>query len=252
MKTILIPLSLLLISMISCQNEATIENRLEEIKMGDPGRMIVQVYDRWVEGEYNQEASFDLDIDEDGLGDFRITSELWGSPGMGVHPVARLSSLSPDKFFHTTFASDTSFYKYEADTVNEESDSQTQLYYVTTFNCRRMQSNDSIFSISTSKNINYLDSMAILSQTSTYGYQENGFVLSSSSYYSSENIPNITRDTTRIFITFRYNDCTIAPDNQAVYIGIKMPGDQTERLGWIKLLLANDYRIFLYETALQR
>lgn len=189
MKTRFLPLSLLLLSMISCQNEASIENRLVEVKMGDPDRMIVQVYDRWVQGEYNQEAGFDLDIDEDGLADFRIISKLWGSPGMGVHPEAKLFSLSPDKFFHTLFISDTSFYQHKADSVNEERDSQVKLYNITTFNCRRMQSNDSIFSTSTSENLNYLDSLALLSRTSTYGYLENGFALSSSNFYSVESIP---------------------------------------------------------------
>ncbi len=251
MKTKLLPLILVIGFLYSCEKETAGPNNSPTLIIGDPSGMIVQSYNSWIEGGYNELVFQNLDLDNDGGQDFKITSQIWGSPGMGTHPTAKVFSLSAGRQFQTLLSNDTTYYRYEEEMVTEEN--RVNLIFTTTYDCQKKEAEDSVFAVATDQpRLHYLYPNDEMAKSDHYSVFDDGILLCTSGGYEAEVIPNVTQDTLRVYHTWHLSRCKSIPLGEDVYLGVRILHEDNEKLGWIKLKVEDNYRVFLYETAIQR
>ena len=68
----------------------------DQLTMGNESGMKITNYDEIIQGNYNVTNNFPIDIDDNGIADFQISCEVWGSPAVGQHPRSYIKSLNPD------------------------------------------------------------------------------------------------------------------------------------------------------------
>jgi hypothetical protein len=238
-----------LIISLSCNKDNQWNNSREEIITGNPNRMVITRYDSLVAGAYNVVSSIDLDIDQDQTPDFKLTSEVWGSPGMGQHPRAKILSLHPDAGLSGSWINDTTFRNVRVDTSYGEFFKPVYLYYVYTETCSRINAKDSVISVEPDRFI--------------LEYFSNGESITSSDAFTADTLTlteeagtgyngtQWTRNDTICTSYFSfYHSCWALPNDQVRYIGIRLTKDNTETLGWIKLVMLNSYKLMVLETAI--
>src|SRR5688572_4773892 len=74
----------------SCTKKKVIvseNNTRDEIIIGDTTNMLVKVFDKEIVGYYRNPNNFEVDIDNDGLNDYRLSSFVYGWGPTGNHPV---------------------------------------------------------------------------------------------------------------------------------------------------------------------
>jgi len=235
---------------LSCDREETRNNSRDEIFTGNYSKMLVNRIDTMLIGGYNQVANFDLDLDEDGSPDFRLTSEYYGSPGMGVYPRAQIVSLSSNSLINGNLINDTTFYHFRADTSYGENWTPVMISRTHIYSCERTEPNDSITLIEPDQfEISHFNTDESIFRTDHY--QADTLQLNYKSYYHAEN-PVYSHDT--IFYNYRSytQSCYYFPTDQIRYIGVKLKDGDKESLGWIKLGLFDNYKLMIIETALLR
>ena len=249
---------LIILNFISCKKDSIIpednSNNKAEIRLGDYDKMLVLNQDLEIEGGYNKEKSLDLDINNDSIGDFRISSVDWGSPGLGRHPTVAIRSLDSVNLICGKLLTDTTFYHYQIDTTYDNSSSVTTINYRTTYSCQRIQENDSIIEIVPDMfHINLYYRNESIAKSDTYEYLPDNYVLTEnwSGFYDGP-VPNESRTTYRYWINYHYYNCYAIPYNESIYIGLKIIETGREKLGWIKLSVFNDLKVYIFETALQK
>ncbi len=187
-------------------------------------------------------------MDGNGIDDISFMSNIWGSPGVGMHPVSGIACLNSEcslfGFYSndTTFINDTTSY-YQYDTI-------IQVYHRIIESCHPVSDNDTI------EVINY-EVYKIIE------LPENGQIIKTGNFKSdtltliddSFSYPPISSgegtDTVTYLIYTYNNNCSMFSSDVIKYIGIKMTVNGTEKLGWIKLSITDKYKIAVYESALQ-
>jgi hypothetical protein len=240
----------LFFSVLACEKDSTKTNSREEIFTGNDSKMLVNRLDTMLIGGYNQVANFNLDLDGDGSPDFRLTSEYYGSPGMGVYPRAQIVSLNSNSLINGNLINDTTFYHLQADTSYGENWTPVMISRTHIYSCGRTETNDSITNMEPDQfEISYLNSDEPINRDDYY--QADTLQMNYALYYHADD-PIYSHDT--IFYNYRSytQSCYYFPTDQVRYIGIKIITDQEEKLGWIKLGLFDNYKIMIIETALFR
>jgi len=250
MKTTRLLLPILLLMVLSCNKEETRINSRDEIFTGNYSKMMVNRMDTMLIGGYNQPVCFDLDLDEDGSPDFRLTSEYWGSPGLGLHPRAQILSLSPNSLINGNLINDTTFYHLRADTSYGENWTPVMISRIHIYSCERTEPNDSITLIQPDQfEVSYFTSDESIRRSDHY--QADTLQMNYESYYYTDD-PIYSNDTILYNYRSYTQSCYHFPTDQIRYIGIKLTADDKERLGWIKLGLFDDFKLMIIETALFR
>jgi hypothetical protein len=238
----------LLFTIFACEKDSTKTNSREKIFTGNYGKMLVNRMDTMLIGGYNQKASFDLDLDQDGSPDFSLTSEYYGSPGMGVYPRAQILSLNSNSLINGDLINDTTFYHFEADTSYGENWTPVMISRTHIYSCERTEPNDSITQIEPDQfEISYFNTdESILSA----GYYQIDTLQMNYEFYNHADNPIYSNDT--IFYNYRSHtkSCHYFPTDQIRYIGVKLTDGDKERIGWIKLGLFDNYKLMIFETAL--
>jgi len=247
-KSVIICLLLVLV-IASCKKDDESNNN-KEIKLGDYAGMVVNRYDTLIIGGYNQSVYFDLDVNNDSSSDFRITSEVFGSPGMGQHPLAKILSLNSACLFNGTFSDDTTYFHFQRDTFSGDNLSPVTITNTTSYSCRKIGSADLIVSIqSDAFTISYFSSDETILRSDDYRADT---LKLNYDFVTDVNFPIVLIDTTIYNYVNHDNSCHSIPNDQLLYLGIKITGINDEKIGWIKICVVDNYKVLLLETAIQK
>lgn len=243
---------IIIISVYACKKENLGINSSDFVQIANYENMIRNSYDTIIMGGYNEALSIDLDLNKDGVNDFRLRSEIWGSPGMGLHPEASILSLNENCLINGQLLNDTTFYSYFVHTYYGENGSPFYIQYYHTYSNQRINDDDSIFSVQTNGfKINFLNESDIIYNSEEY--HSDRFVLTEGwSATVNGPYPNLTNDTVRSYYETHYYNSNVIPDDRLSYIGIKLNYSYKEKIGWIKLGVIDDYKIILLETAVRK
>lgn len=232
-------------AVISC-GDGSLADPLK-IQIGQTRSMLVKPYAITLKGAYHSPVSYSLDIDNNGVVDIQFTSNIWGSPGIGQHPEADISSLNNLTFIYAKIISDTAFLFIKNDTNYF---GKVNIILNKTYSCQRISSTDSILSNRDSKYINVLRSFDYIR---TSGPWLSGKVNLNNDDYAPPVERVFNSIDTCIFKQDTYNyDCHSFPNDQIAYIGIKLIDEAEVKLAWIKLSIKDKYIISVLETAIQK
>jgi len=198
-------------------------------------------------GGYYQPVALDLDVNSDGINDYRLKSEVWGSPGMGQHPAASILSLHGNALLSGRISTDTIWL---TKTVNysQEPGQPVVVSTVLSHNCLK----ETQWSVADN----------ILHNKFRLSYFTEGATLATTDQYQPDTAC-LTDDWMRINSYSQVNDtiwnslsttsysCWSMPDDEIRYIGFSLKADNRQRLGWIKLKVKNNLEVFCAEWAIQ-
>jgi hypothetical protein len=243
---------IIFISFYACKKENIELNSSDFVQIGNYEEMIKNSYDTLLIGGYNSAKFIDLDINNDSINDFRLKSEIWGSPSLGQHPQASIICLHENCLIKGLMINDTTFYSYFVNTYYGENGSPVYIQYYHTYSNQRINNDDSIFSVQTNGfKINFLNESDIIYNSEEYNSDK--FVLTEGwSATVNGPYPNLTNDTVYYYYETHYYNSNVIPDDRLSYIGIKLNYSDKEKIGWIKLGVIDDYKIILLETAVQK
>ncbi len=240
---------LILIGLISCDKGETWTNNSEEIKTGDYSGLLVKSYDIIVDGEYHQLREFSLDVNDDDVYDFKLSSEIFGSPGMGQYPRTTIMSLNSNSLFHGNVTSDSIFHYVFIDIYTSENKTYKTTYHK--FTCDNDEDPRCVFSYMSPEYFKFT-------------YFETDEIILKSDSFKTDTIDVIRHESTEvglqvekndtIFNTQTYNSlsCNYFPTNTFKYVGIKIIDGNKEKIGWIKLGVYNTINFIILETAIQK
>lgn len=236
--------------MITCTKEESSSISKDQIIIGSESDILIIKYDTILVGGYHQFKSIDLDINGDMIPDFQFTSEIWGSPGLGQHPRAKLLSLNNNSLINGYFSIDTTYLAYQTDTSYGENMTKVYIYNTTTYSCKRLNNNDSIvkvlpnqFKILTKKKGEHLN----IAET----FNSDTITLSDE-WYSNYVLPEIHGDTSIYNYYQKHNTCNSLSSDLIHYIGIKLKDSKIDKIGWLKISITDNYKISILESAIQK
>jgi len=233
---------LLGIFITSCDD--SIDNH-DQLTMGNESGMKITNYDEIIQGNYNVTNNFPIDIDDNGIADFQISCEVWGSPAVGQHPRSYIKSLNSDFQLYGDYTNDTIFLNFSI--LSNPGTYYTIMRYHQ-YSCSRIEENDSIYSI-----------------TSTFKTPPlvKGNKIKKDHYFESTNVqlmdesfslvpqPYSENNDTIVGVIYRHNlECNNFPIGSIVYIGFK--DQKKSKLGWIKFSYHDKNLFKLLETAIQK
>lgn len=238
------------LTLSSCQKEADIlEHRKSQITFGNSNGMIVTSFDTLIKGSY-QQSVLDMDVNNDGQNDIRISAQVLGSMGVGYTPQSKIECFRNDIEFLGTVSNDTLFLKREMNVVLGTN--PVEIYEKKYVSCIRL---DSLFKPRTIS----LDIFKLLSNDSGTTFSKADVFQSDSLFLSQESVQRrysgsgYYPDTTVLqgFYTNLNNCFNAFPRGKNQYIGFKFIQNNTERLGWVKIRLDWDHEIDIIEWAIQ-
>jgi hypothetical protein len=240
--------ALLLLSALSCNKDENYQ-RAPSIQIPDIDNMVISPVDTVIEGGYYIEKSIDLDVDKDNLPDFRLSSTILGSPGIGEHPRVNVASLKNDSKLFGKISNDTTFQHISLTSFISDN-STTVIYNSTIYSCRKIYPSDKIFSID-------YDNFRIssLSEESSMSISD-AFIADTfqltNDWISYPGSPVFDNDTIFYYSSSWDNTCYGFPEDEFYYIGFMIDTSNEQKLGWIKIKIKDSYIITLQETAIQK
>ncbi|MBK8736437.1 MAG: hypothetical protein IPL98_11280 [Saprospiraceae bacterium] len=255
MKTRIILFIMACSSLMTCKKANDLDPN--DDKMVDTNKIVfglnsdlqITNYDTLVMGTYNTLAGFDLDVDSNNVSDFRLTSELWGSHYLGLHPRSTIHSLNSNSLLSGILKNDT-IYLNKNTVLKNGTDSTFQIYNYTTYTCKKIDSNDPISQINVeqfkvvSKNKDEMLNKSDLFRSHTFTLIDDWIRYGPKTTTSN--------DTTVYDFTLTDYSCNNFPQDQIVYIGFKIIDTKSEKLGWIKIKIIEEYKILIMESAIQK
>jgi len=249
MKTIKFIALVILAGLISCDKDDKQTNNSNEIKTGDYSGLLVIRYDTIIAGGYHMLREFSLDVNNDDINDFKLSSEVWGSPGMGQHPYAKVMSLNSNSLINGNIIRDSIYYYSVTDIYTSENKTYKTFYHKYTSDknedprCSFSSMGEEYFKVS------YYDADEIISKSDFFLSDTINF----NNYQFTEiGTPVEINDTIVNSMTTHYFAYNYLPVNTFKYIGIKISEGNNERIGWIKLGVYNTINIIVLETAIQK
>lgn len=234
-----------LILLVGCEKESLPGS----IIPGDYSNMSISIYDTVFYGGYHELKNLDLDIDRDGTSDIRFVSEIWGSPGMGQHPRSALMCLHENIRLHGTLTVDTLFLNSSSYTeVTQES--ITKIYSYLNYTYLRVDKSDSIITVFPEGfRLLPLNKGEKINNTDVFATDS---IPISSHYFCNMIYPvPIGQDSILYESRCTFNDRYTFPEEKIKYLGLQIEAAGKIRLGWIKLIIEDYYKLYLLETAIQ-
>jgi hypothetical protein len=236
----------LIVILVACENKSSLQSNIE---LGNYSGMRIQYHDTILIGGYHDKNTYQIDIDHDNENDIEISSNVWGSPGLGHHPEADIACLNQETYFKVERFSDTTYFNSRIDTFydidNHKVYIDNQIYY----SCEIIFGNDSIWRIADNEHISILDKheeITVNSQWICDSVNLNQLGGSPIPEYIS-----ISDDTIVRRFVYSYNECKSFPNDFIRYIGIKKELDDITLLGWVKLSISEYYKVSILESAIQ-
>ena len=227
--------------LFSCKKDPS-----EQIIIGDPSNMIINTYDIWVIRDIVKK-SYELDVNNDGTMDYRFTSFNLTGPAMGCGPAngVGMNCLHTDALILGFLETDTMFRYITYDTLFHKT--PVEIYMRVKKSCSRNGVNDSVVQIWDQHKASVCSPNEAIRLTDYFFCDS--ITLTRSGTGCMPGTISQTPDTVVYGQNIEYyNTCFSIVNDEDIYLGIKTDG----RLGWIKLLISENYKIMLYESATEK
>lgn len=236
----------------------TIPFETDIIHFGDTVGMIVSVPDSTSYiGSYGI-GYFSIDVNNDGIEDAQLITQDVGSAGLGHENVITLKcknhhiawfgeTIQQELYYH---ADSSSWYYIDPD--YPQFDSIQVIHIDEIHTCERIAETDSIINITEKFSIFDNNSWDELKKDDSF---ETADVVLRNRSYEIGYAPTGWGTSTLIHVTYHQrNNCDYFPLLEEKYIGFKYTKNNTERLGWIKIIIRYNYGYGaqLLETAIQK
>ena len=221
----------------------------DKVVFGDRQGMTVTPYDSTFYPEQYGHFSWGntVDLDGDGQNDVQFHSQDVGSAGLGHDVVTKLECkhenielfgdiINQEKYLHI----DSTFH------------TEDSIWWVIgiyeTYTCERIAETDSIVSTT--------EKLSLYANNPNDGFDKDDtfmstdVVLKNRSYFYPAGTENGDHVLYHYDISYE-NDCDYFPMDEEKYIGFKITKNDRSRLGWMKVILHDDY-VELLETAIQK
>ncbi len=241
---------LVLLGIFSCQKDENGPIGKGDMVFGDYKKMQITQIDTVVKGAYHNPQYFDIDINNDKTYDIRLLSEIWGSSALGQHPRSIVYCLHEDVELYGYLQDDTTFLS-RSTRVIPGIEPAVEIYEYYYYTCNRMTEDDEVLGI-------IKDCLKVTpAEKNTILRRQDFFQCDSvtliDDHYGFPYFPEyIGQDTVLYNVRFFFNDCNIFPLDEIRYIGLKMKKGSSEKLGWIKVMISDKYKITLLEAAIQK
>jgi hypothetical protein len=238
---------LFVIIFTACKDKTSIN--LNTIRAGQTENLNITNIDTTIgfyEAMGNQnDQYFEIDVDNDGNNDLKFLGlqEYWHGPTSYTTSINCLHNniyLMTDIITDTIFFSINTGYYHDGDTIIS-----TTFYR---YDCERISENDVIDTIVNNTNLQNLAYYEIIDKDELWNNGE--------FYMRKYDFPFIpyyvysSNDTAYYERISRYFYCHNFPQDENIFIGFKILIDNTEKLGWIKIELSDNYKIRIIEYAL--
>ena len=238
MKKTHIQLILAAFLLIRCEKQK--DNQQDFLVINDKNNYTILRFDTLLQGGYYDEKILKIDLDNDGITDFKIYTNIWGSPGLGTHPEILLMCLNTNAFIATTEHTDTSFLYKEYDTIGYD------VYIKWIFNCKKINPDATISCILKNSDANYF----YQNDTLQSNFWSNDTIKLSSRSDSYPPLDDAQKGDTTIWESTQSSyDCHMVPQNSTIYLAVKTVHEKNTYLGWIKVNILNNSTIYVFETA---
>lgn len=220
------------------------------IILGDLSGMLSVSHDTIIHGSYNEAETFSIDINQDSVNDIQLRSIKWGSLSVGEVPRSRLWCLHDSVKINGYFENDTIF-RHKYSTTGNWTDSTHDIFNYTIYTCRKIDANDSAIYINEDIfKASLMEKDEVIYLTNTF--KTDSITLAESSYTHPPDIEGYGQDTVYYNYTTYNKDCKSFPADDFKYIGFKIHHNNTEKLGWIKIGIWNNYEIIILESSIQK
>lgn len=238
-----------IISLLSCKNEF---GNQQEIVFGDCTNMNVDFYDTILIGQYHEPLSLlDIDVNKDNIADIQILSDIWGSPGLGMHARTQIRCLRKNVELQGYYKTDTLFFN-KSTSIVDGSDNSKIIYEYKNYSCYRMSDSDSIIEVNQNM-------FKIASNNKGDSFSNNSIFKSDTimlfedmNIFTSLDEEQLDANTIKRTGHRYYNDCNRFPLDEITYIGFKIKSDKRESLGWVKVIQVAENKIYILESAIQK
>lgn len=239
--------SLLLLTIIiwSCtKKKDEIYPRKPTITAGEETNFLIKVYNKTLNGGYNQIDKYQIDIDEDEIFDIEFLSQTWGSSGLGIHSKLSMNIINPELEILRKNQIDSLIYRsykflHMDSTQIIVSVSNNYLY-------NSFQKGDSIINIFSNTSLKSMNEKEIFSINDLYSNESTLFYKSPKEnhtwYYLADTL-------FYVFTTSYYNLPKLLK-NKNFFLGLKFKNDL--RLGWLELKYNGGSTIDVIRTGVQK
>ena len=229
---------------VSCERQEKI--RTDHIIIGNTFNLIVDSHDKVVVGDYPVPGIYEIDLDLDGVFDYKLKSYVDKFFPGGYLPGADIECLHKDAYFFTNIVRDTIYFTGHDTTIQNEGDT-TYVRYYDQYDCFNISGNDSIVSI---RDIEVVKEVPVGKEIKNTDYfTTDTLILNQPSYETEYKRLYVSQDT--VFYNVKSYYCTkkhrIGKD-KVIYIGLKVKG----KLGWLRMSVLDSYDLVIFETAIQK
>ncbi|MEI6900148.1 MAG: hypothetical protein WCL00_09735 [Bacteroidota bacterium] len=243
-KPVSVFISIILVFTLSCKKKEASPS--SSIVFGNSTGMFVRIYDTLIaRAELTYMRSFEFDVNNDNINDFKLVSfNLSGnSSHSGIQNGASICSLNKSSSLQSYLETDTLFFNIITDTTFQGSNVNILIQYASS--CSRIASDDSIIKIWNQNKIIERKSGDHLSTSERF--ISDSITITRAENSSWTQIIHQNQDTTICSNSTYLDKCNSITNEKILYLGIRI-GD---KLGWIKLLIMEDYKILLLESAIE-
>ena len=236
---------LLAASIASCKKDTT----NGKVVFGNTHGMSITSYDSTFHPEQYGHFSWGntVDLNGDGENDVQFRSEDIGSAGLGHDVVTTLNCLNENIALLGDIINQENYLHIDSTSHTEDSIWWViGVYY--TYTCERIAETDSV--VSMTEKLSLYANNANDSFDSNDTFMSTDVILKNRSY----SYPAGTENGDHVLYHYEMNyknDCDYFPMDEVKYIGFKLTENNQSRLGWMKIILHNDY-VELLETAIQK
>jgi hypothetical protein len=251
-RKLLLFTTLLLTIGYACKKDKFEETNLpvqSTITIGNSSGMVLTTHDTTLSGKYNAPAkTYEIDLNNDLISDIQFSNSLWGSPGSGMHPTCVISCLNSAVGLYGSYKGDTIFNYTTKDTFNF---SRVEIYIRHYYKCTRTYPTDSIYMIKPDKFVvPVLKKGSILKSGNLFKEVE---LIASHADSTPPPVIIVKTDTVIYDSKIYFSQCDNFPQNEVSYVGFKMRINDTEKIGWLKILIASGgYSMTVLESAIQQ
>jgi len=207
--------------------------------------MIINTYDTMIVRETYMNA-FEIDVDNDNVTDFRLSSFNLNAPWWhaGFANGTSINCLHNSATLLSNLKKDTLFFNIVRDTVRD--DFKVIIFLNYTKSCSRIGSDDTINKIWEQHKILSRKSNQIISNGESFF--SDSITLTRAAFSDFGVLIYHNNDTAIYQKEVYFDKCNTLNNDEILYFGIKIG----ERLGWLKLMILDDYKLLLFESALQK
>jgi hypothetical protein len=227
--------------------ETNLQVRNDSIEVGNSSEMIVQTYNKNLNGNASQSESYSIDVNQDGINDFKLLSRVWGEElGMEV-PVTEIVCLHSNAMIQSHEVLESVYLKNEIEIKNRGTKVEKVInrYYsceeergAVLFRTREELKPDFKEEYDFIRNADVWEGRSIVLTQGPYEHPLNQL------YQTADSI---------VYQKIHYDMvCNELPGNNTANLGIKVKSGGVEKLGWLKMRITGFNKVFLIESAFEK